>query len=64
MRFQAFTAGSLAENGYVVWCEATGQCVVVDPGAGAPLDLKSTAPKMEVFGYRKRKFEKNIPARE
>ena len=36
MRFQAFTAGSLAENGYVVWCEATGQCVVVDPGAGAP----------------------------
>jgi glyoxylase-like metal-dependent hydrolase (beta-lactamase superfamily II) len=36
MRFQAFTAGNFAENGYVVWCETTGQCVVVDPGAAAP----------------------------
>ncbi len=36
MRFQAFTAGNFAENGYVAWCETTGRCVVVDPGACAP----------------------------
>ena len=36
MRFQDFTAGNFAENGYVAWCETTGQCVVVDPGACAP----------------------------
>ncbi len=35
MRFQAFTAGNFAENGYVAWCETTGECVVVDPGACA-----------------------------
>lgn len=36
VRYQAFTAGNFAENGYVAWCEESSQCVVVDPGAGAP----------------------------
>lgn len=35
MRVQAFTAGNFAENGYVAWCETTGQAVIVDPGAAA-----------------------------
>ena len=36
MRVQAFTGGIFAENGYVAWCETTGQAVIVDPGAAAP----------------------------
>ena len=33
-----FTGGDFVQNGYVVWCQATGQCVIVDPGAAA-LDM-------------------------
>ena len=38
MEVGCFTGGDFAQNGYVVWCEATGQCVIVDPGAAA-LDM-------------------------
>ena len=43
MRVQAFTAGDFAENGYVAWCEATGQSVIVDPGAAAPQMVAAVA---------------------
>ena len=36
MEIECFTGGSFSQNGYVAWCEATGQCVIVDPGAAAP----------------------------
>ncbi len=36
MRVEAFTAGQFAQNGYVAWCDATPQAVIVDPGAAAP----------------------------
>ena len=36
MEVRCFTGGGFAQNGYVAWCEATGQCVIVDPGAAAP----------------------------
>lgn len=35
MEVRCFTGGDLAQNGYVAWCEATGDCVIVDPGAAA-----------------------------
>ena len=35
MRVQSFTEGDFAENGYVLWCEVTGEAVIVDPGAAA-----------------------------
>lgn len=38
MEVQCFTGGNFAQNGYVAWCEVTGQCVIVDPGAAA-LDM-------------------------
>jgi hydroxyacylglutathione hydrolase len=38
MEVRCFTGGDFAQNGYVAWCEATGQCVIVDPGAVA-LDM-------------------------
>ena len=38
MEVECFTGGDFAQNGYVAWCEATGQCVIVDPGAAA-LDM-------------------------
>ena len=38
MQVRCFTGGNFAQNGYVMWCEATGACVVVDPGA-AVLDM-------------------------
>ncbi len=38
MDVRCFTGGNFAQNGYVAWCEATGECVVVDPGAAA-LDM-------------------------
>ena len=38
MEVRCFTGGDFAQNGYVAWCEATGQCVIVDPGAAA-LDM-------------------------
>ena len=38
MEVGCFTGGDFVQNGYVVWCEATGQCVIVDPGAAA-LDM-------------------------
>ncbi len=36
MDVRCFTGGDFAQNGYVAWCEATDQCVIVDPGAAAP----------------------------
>ena len=36
MEVRCFTGGDFAQNGYVVVCEATSQCVIVDPGAAAP----------------------------
>lgn len=36
MEVRCFTGGDFSQNGYVVSCEATGQCVIVDPGAAAP----------------------------
>ena len=36
MEIRCFTGGDFAQNGYVASCEATGQCVIVDPGAAAP----------------------------
>ncbi len=36
MEVRCFTGGGFAQNGYVVWCETTGLCVIVDPGAAAP----------------------------
>ena len=38
MEVRCFTGGDFAQNGYVVRCEASGQCVIVDPGAAA-LDM-------------------------
>lgn len=38
MEVRCYTGGNFAQNGYVAWCEATGQCVIVDPGAAA-LDM-------------------------
>ena len=38
MDVECFAGGDFAQNGYVAWCEATGQCVIVDPGAAA-LDM-------------------------
>ncbi len=38
MEVRCFVGGPFVQNGYVVWCEATGRCVVVDPGAAA-LDM-------------------------
>ncbi len=38
MEVRCFTGGDFLQNGYVAWCEATGQCVIVDPGAAA-LDM-------------------------
>ncbi len=38
MEVQCFTGGDFAQNGYVARCEATGKCVIVDPGAAA-LDM-------------------------
>ena len=38
MEVRCFTGGNFAQNGYVAWCEATRQCVIVDPGAEA-LDM-------------------------
>jgi len=38
MDVRCFTGGNFAQNGYVAWCKATGECVVVDPGAAA-LDM-------------------------
>ena len=38
MEVRCFTGGDFAQNGYVAWCEATGRCVIVDPGAAA-LDM-------------------------
>jgi glyoxylase-like metal-dependent hydrolase (beta-lactamase superfamily II) len=35
MEVECFTGGGFAQNGYVVWSETTGQCVIVDPGAAA-----------------------------
>jgi hydroxyacylglutathione hydrolase len=42
MEVKCFTGGGFAQNGYVVWCETTGQCVMVDPGAAA-LDMVAAA---------------------
>ena len=36
MLVRSFTGGDFLENAYIVTCEATGQVVVVDPGAAAP----------------------------
>ena len=36
MLVRSFTGGDFLENAYIVTCEATGQAVVVDPGAAAP----------------------------
>ena len=36
IKVRCFTGGNFAQNGYVACCEATGQCVIVDPGAAAP----------------------------
>ena len=36
MEVRCFTGGNFSQNGYVVWCEATRRCVIVDPGAAAP----------------------------
>jgi len=38
MEVRCFTGGNFSQNGYVAWCEATRQCVIVDPGAAA-LDM-------------------------
>lgn len=38
MEVRCFTGGDFAQNGYVVWCEGTARCVIVDPGAAA-LDM-------------------------
>ena len=38
MEVRCFTGGDFSQNGYVVWCEATRWCVIVDPGAAA-LDM-------------------------
>ena len=38
MEVRCFTGGNFLQNGYVVWCDVTGSCVIVDPGAAA-LDM-------------------------
>jgi hydroxyacylglutathione hydrolase len=38
MEVRCFTGGNFSQNGYVAWCDDTGQCVIVDPGATA-LDM-------------------------
>ncbi len=35
MEVRCFTGGNFAQNGYIASCEATGRCVIVDPGAEA-----------------------------
>ena len=46
MEVRCFTGGDFAQNGYVAWCEATNQCVIIDPGAAAldvVADVKAAA---------------------
>ncbi len=38
MEVRCFTGGDFFQNGYIAWCRASGQCVIVDPGAAA-LDM-------------------------
>lgn len=38
MEVRCFTGGGFAQNGYVAWCQGSGRCVIVDPGAAA-LDM-------------------------
>lgn len=45
MRVRCFTAGDFAQNGYVVWCEETGDAVLVDPGAAADQMLSAVAER-------------------
>lgn len=36
MKIRTFTGGGFGENAYLAVCEASGACVAVDPGSGAP----------------------------
>ena len=47
MEVQCFTGGNFAQNGYVAWCEVTGQCVIVDPGAAALDKMAMGGPERE-----------------
>ena len=36
MRLLTFTGGGFQQNGWIAVCDATGEALVIDPGAGAP----------------------------
>ncbi len=40
LEFRGFTGGAFAENCYLVSCSATGEAVIVDPGAATPQILE------------------------
>jgi len=49
LEIRSFTGGAFAENGYLVWCTATKQAAVVDPGAAvAELLAAAEAEGLEV----------------
>ena len=48
MEIRTFTGDGFGENAYLAVCEASGACVAIDPGAGAPAIVAAIRPPVDL----------------